>query len=162
MAGFGFLGLCLELAVDADVGILEEVAVGFESGSGLGVAFDDVEIMMEETEPPFEGFGGMGVLKGVGLALGFFDKFAVGHTGCGPFFREMEGIELEEAFVEAGMACDDTYLVLTAEFLFVQRAYIRVEAGTQVEVPHASIVASGWTFAAVIDARSRDVHKGRD
>ena len=27
---------------------------------------------------------------------------------------------------------------------------------------HASIVASGWTFAVVIDARSRDVHKGRD
>ncbi len=162
MAGFGFLGLSPELAVDADVGVLEEVAIGFESGSGLGVAFDDVEIMMEETEPPFEGFGGMGVLEGVGLALGFFDKFAVGDAGCGPFFREMEGIELEESFVETRVACDDTFLVLTAEFLLVQSAYIRVEAGTQVEVPHASIVASGWTFAAVIGARSRDVHKGRD
>ena len=64
--------------------------------------------------------------------------------------------------MEAGVACDDAFLVLTAEFLLVQSAYIRVEAGTQVEVPHASIVASGWTFAAVIDARSRDVHKGRD
>ena len=162
MAGFGFLGLRLELAVDADVGILEEVAIGFESGGGLGVAFDDVEIMKEETEPPFECFGGMGVLEGVGLALGFFDKFAVSHAGCGPFFREMEGIELEESFVETRVARDDAFLVLTAEFLLVQSAYIRVEAGTQVEVPHASIVASGWTFAAVIDARSRDVHKGRD
>ena len=84
--------LSLKLAIDADVGILEEVAVGFESGSGLCVAFDDVEIMMEETEPPFECFGGMSVLEGVGLALGFFDKFAVGHAGSGPFFREMEGI----------------------------------------------------------------------
>ena len=119
MAGFGFLGLSLELAVDADVGILEEIAVGFESGSGLCVAFDDVEIMMEETEPPFEGFRGVSVFEGVGLALGFFDKFAVGHAGYGPCFREMEGIELEEAFVEAGVASDDVFLVLTAEFLLI-------------------------------------------
>ena len=129
MTGFGFLCLRLELSVDADVGILIEIAVGFESGSGLGVAFDDVEIMMEETEPPFECFGGMSVFEGVGLALGFFDKFAVGHAGCGPFFREMEGIELEESFVETSVACDDTFLVLTSEFLLVQRAYERVEAG---------------------------------
>ena len=162
MAGFGFLCLGLELAVDTDVGILLEIGGGFESRSGFCVAFDDVEIMMEETESPFERFGGMSVFEGVGLALGFFDKFAVSHAGCGPFFWVMEGIELEEAFVETRVACDDVFLVLTPEFLLVQRAYIRVEAGTQVEVPHASIVASGWTFAAVIDARSRDVHKGRD
>ena len=84
--------LGLKLAVDADVGILIEIAIGFESGSGLGVAFDDVEVMMKETESPFECFGGMSVFEGVGLALGFFDKFAVGHTGCGPFFREIEGV----------------------------------------------------------------------
>ena len=137
------MGLSLKLAVDADGGVLIEIAVGFESGSGLGVAFDDVEIMKEEAEPPFECFGGVSVLEGVGLALGFFDKFAVSHTGCGPCLREMEGIELEEAFVETRVACDDAFLVLTAEFLLVQSAYIRVEAGTQVEVPHASIVASG-------------------
>ena len=129
MAGFGFLCLGLKLAVDADVGILIEVAIGFESRSGFCVAFDDVEVMMEETESPFECFGGMSVFEGVGLALGFFDKFAVGHAGCGPFFREMEGIELEEAFVETRVACDDTFLVLTSEFLLVQRAYERVEAG---------------------------------
>ena len=129
MAGFGFLGLRLELAVDADVGILEEVAIGFESGGGLGVAFDDVEIMMEEAESPFECFGGVSVLEGVGLALGFFDKFAVGHAGCGPFFREMEGIELEEAFVETRVTRDDAFLVLTSEFLLVQSTYVRVEAG---------------------------------
>ena len=121
--------LRLELAVDADVGILIEIAIGFESGSGLGVAFDDVEVMMEETEPPFECFGGMSVFESVGLALGFFDKFAVGHAGCGPFFREMEGIELEEAFMETRVARDDTFLVLTAEFLLVQSTYERVEAG---------------------------------
>lgn len=129
LAGFGFLCLSLKLAIDTDVGILIEIAVGFESRSGFGVAFDDVEVMMEETESPFECFGGMGVLEGVGLALGFFDEFAVGHAGCGPFFREMEGIELEEAFVETRVACDDTFLVLTSEFLLVQSAYIRVEAG---------------------------------
>ena len=129
MAGFGFLCLSLKFAVDADVGILIEIAVGFESGSGLGVAFDDVEIMMEEAESPFECFGGMSVLEGVGLALGFFDEFAVGHAGSGPFFREMEGIELEEAFVETRVARDDAFLVLTSEFLLVQRAYERVEAG---------------------------------
>jgi hypothetical protein len=103
------------------------------------------------------------VLEGVGLALGFFDKFAISHAGYGPCLRKMVGIELEESFMETRVACDDTFLVLTSEFLLIQSAYIRVEAGTQVEVPHASIVASGWTFAAVIvAASSRDVHKGRD
>ena len=150
--GFGFLCLGLELAVDADVGILIEIAVGFESRSGFCVAFDDVEVMMEETESPFECFGGMSVFEGVGLALGFFDKFAVGHAGSGPFFREMEGIELEEAFVETRVACDDTFLVLTSKFLLVQSAYVRVEAGIQVEVPHASGVR----------CTSREIHKGRD
>ena len=152
MAGFGFLCLSLKLAVDADVGILIEIAIGFESRSGFCVAFDDVKIMMEETESPFECFGGMSVFEGVGLALGFFDKFAVGHAGCGPFFREMEGIELEESFMEAGVACDDAFLVLTAEFLLIQRAYIRVEAGTQVEVPHAFSMR----------CTCREIHKGSD
>ncbi len=93
------------------------------------MAFDDVEVMMEETESPFECLGGMSVFEGVGLALGFFDKFAVGHAGCGPFFREMEGIELEEAFVETRVTRDDAFLVLTSEFLLVQSTYVRVEAG---------------------------------
>ena len=146
------MGLSLKLAVDADVGILIEIAVGFESGSGLCVAFDDVKIMMEETESPFEGFGGMGVFEGVGLALGFFDKFAVSDAGSGPFFREMEGIELEESFVKTRVACDDAFLVLTAEFLLVQSAYIRVEAGTQVEVPHAFSMR----------CTCREIHKGSD
>ena len=95
LQGLAGLGLSLELAVDTDVGILVETGIGFEARFGLCVAFNDVEIMMEDTESPFEGFGCMSVFESVGLSLGFFDKFAVSHAGCGPFFREMVGVEFE-------------------------------------------------------------------
>ena len=46
--------LFLELAVDGYVGILVETRVGFETLFGLGTAFEDPEIMAEETDPPFQ------------------------------------------------------------------------------------------------------------
>ena len=86
-SGFGFGGL--EGTVDGYVRILVETGVGFESGFGGSVAFYDIEIMVEETKFPFEGFGRRSVLQGVGLALGFFDEITVGYAGSRPCLREM-------------------------------------------------------------------------
>ena len=71
-----FLAFGLELAVDSDVGILVEARVGFEAGFRLGSAFENSEIMVEETDPPFEGFDRMIVLECMCLTLRFFDHFA--------------------------------------------------------------------------------------
>ena len=78
----GFVAGGLELAVDGNVGILIETGIGFEAGFRLGSAFDHGEIMVEEPNVPFEGFGRMSVLKSMGLALGLLDEFAVGYAGC--------------------------------------------------------------------------------
>ena len=89
---FGFAGFFLKLAVDSHVGILVETGVGFEAGFGLGTAFEDRIIMVQETRAPFECGKGVVMLECMSLALGFFDEFTVGYTGCGPVFREMVGV----------------------------------------------------------------------
>ena len=93
----GGLEFGLELAVDGHVGILIETGVGFEAGFGLGTAFEDRIIMVQETRAPLECSKGVVMLECMSLALGFFDEFAVGNTSCGPVFREMVGIEFEES-----------------------------------------------------------------
>ena len=84
-------------AIDGDVRELEETGVCFQARSGLLAASKDTEIVREETYSPFEAFVRKIVLKGMGLALGFFDEFAVRDTGFGPVFREVVGIEFVEA-----------------------------------------------------------------
>ena len=90
--GGGLVGCGLEFAVDSYVHILVETGIGLEAGFGGGMTFADIEVMVEETEFPFEGFGGIGVLEGVGLALGFFDEITVGYAGSRPCLREMVGV----------------------------------------------------------------------
>ena len=51
-----FLALGLQLAIDGDVCILIETGIGFETRFRLGSAFENPEIMVEETDPPFHGF----------------------------------------------------------------------------------------------------------
>lgn len=70
----------MEPAVDIYVGILVETGIGFEAWFGLGSAFADRIVMVEETELPFEGFDRVVMLQGVGPALGFLDEVAVSHT----------------------------------------------------------------------------------
>ena len=74
-----------------------ETGVAFKARSGLLAASKDTEIMGEEAYSPFETFVRKVVFKGMGLALGFFDEFAVRDTGFGPVFREVVGIEFVEA-----------------------------------------------------------------
>ena len=68
-------------AIDGDVRELEEAGVRFHARSGLLAASNDTEIMREKADSPFEAFVGKVVFKGMGLALGFFDEFAVRDTG---------------------------------------------------------------------------------
>ena len=90
----------MEGAVDADVGILVETGVTFEAGRGIFMAAEDVEIVLEKAETPFEAFERVVMFEGVGLALGLFDEFAVCDTCARPVRREMVGIELVEARTE--------------------------------------------------------------
>ena len=84
----------MEFAVDGDVGILVETGVAFEAGFGLGSAYANGEVMLEETEFPLESGRGGVVLEGMGQTLGSFDEFAIGYAGIRPVGREMVGVEL--------------------------------------------------------------------
>ena len=68
-------------AIDGYIRELEKTGVRFHARSGLLAASKDTEIMGEETYSPFEAFVGKVMLKGMGLALGFFDEFTVRYTG---------------------------------------------------------------------------------
>ena len=65
------------MAIDSDVGVLVETGIGLEARFGFLTAFEDAEIMVEEADTPLESIRRGIVLKRVGLALGFFDEFAV-------------------------------------------------------------------------------------
>ena len=83
--GSGFCGLLgggFEVAVDGDVDVLIETGIGLETGFRFGATFDYMEIMMEETESPFDAFRRVVVFEGVSEFLSCFDEFAVSHAGC--------------------------------------------------------------------------------
>ena len=71
-----------EVAVDGDVDVLIETGIGLETGFRFGTTFDYMEIMMEETESPFNAFRRVIVFEGVSEFLGGFDELAVSYTGC--------------------------------------------------------------------------------
>ena len=66
--------------VDGYIRELEEAGVRFHARSGFLAAFNHTEIMREKANSPFKAFVGKVVLEGMGLALGFFDEFAVRDT----------------------------------------------------------------------------------
>ena len=82
--GSGFCGLLgggFEVAVDGDVDVLIETGIGLETEFRFGTAFDYMEIMMEETESPFDAFRRVVVFESVSEFLGGFDEFAICHAG---------------------------------------------------------------------------------
>ena len=133
----GFVAGSLELAVDGDVGILVETGVGFEAGFGSSAAFDNGEIMIKEAESPFEGFAGMSVLQGMGLALGLLDEFTVRHAGCRPGLREMVGIELEKALCVRHPANNDVLFVTATCFDGIHRAPVGFVEGYRHKIAHS-------------------------
>ena len=108
--------LCgFEVAVDSYVGVLIETGVPLHARFGLGSAFENTEIMLEETDVPLDGSIGMVVLQSMGTALGFFDEFAVRHTSSRPGLGKMVGIELEDVST-AGVPTDNNVFFVTATF----------------------------------------------
>ena len=134
----GFVAGRLELAVDSNVGVLIETGIAFETGFGLGTAFDDREIMIKEAESPFEGFAGMSMLQSVGLALGLFDEFSISYAGCRPGLREMVGIELEKAVGLGHSADNDVLFVAATCFDGVHRAPVGFVEGYRHKIAHSS------------------------
>jgi len=114
----------LEFAVDSNVGILVKTGIGFEAGFGFGSAFDYREIMVKETDTPFERFRCIGMLKGMSHTLGKFDEFAISYAGCRPGLREMVGIELEESVGIGHSADNDVLLIAVSLFHAIHRAPI--------------------------------------
>ena len=141
--GFGGITGGLEGTVDGDVGILIEPGIAFEAGFGLLVRFEDVEIMGQETDPPFERFHGMVTFEGMCLALGFFDEFTVSDTGGRPVRGEMVGVEFEESGTVTGRANDDVFAVFVSFLDGVHGTPEAVDADTGTKIAHASGMRGG-------------------
>ena len=140
----GFLPGSLEFAVDGNVGVLVETGVTFHARFGLGAAFDDLEIMVEETYSPFDGCEGVVMLEGVCLTLGFFDEFAVGYAGRRPCLGEMVGVELiEVAAPTRDTADNDVFLVMTAFFVRIHDAVVHLDGIDELKVTYSASVGSG-------------------
>ena len=141
---FRFSEGSLQLAVDGDVGILVETGVALESGFGCSTAFDNGEVMLEETDTPFDANRGIVMFEGMCLALGDFDQFAVGYAGFGPMRREMVGIELEETVSHMGItADDDMFTAFATEFEIVHGAPEEFDGSNGSEIAHTSGGRSG-------------------
>ena len=113
---YGFLGGRFEVAIDGDVDVLIETGIGFETGFRFGTTFDDVEIMVKETESPFDAFRRVVVFEGVSEFLGGFDEFAVSYAGSRPGLGEMVCIELVKT-AETRYTSDDDVLAVFVTLL---------------------------------------------
>ena len=128
-SGFcGFVNGGFEVTVDGDVNVLIETGIRLETGFGLGTTFDYMEIMMEETESPFDAFRGIVVFEGVSEFLGGFDEFAVSYAGCRPRLGEMVGIELVQAAKTRHTADDDVLAVFLAFLVGVHHSAVVIDA----------------------------------
>ena len=132
-----FLG-GLELAVDGYVGILVEAGIRLHTGFGLFAAFEDFEIVVQEAEMPLKAGTGCVVFEGVGLALGFFDQFAVGYAGCRPSLGEMVGVELEDFVLARVAAYDDVFATFIAVFEVVHGTAEVFDAHGGLEVAYST------------------------
>ena len=141
--GFGGITGGLKGTVDGDVGILIESGIRFEARFGLFVRFEDIEVMVQETDTPFEGFHGMVTFEGMCPALGFFDEFTVRYTGSGPVGGKMVSIEFEEARTVTGRADDDVFAVFVPFLDVVHGSPDALDTDTGTKIAHASGVRSG-------------------
>ena len=133
----GFVASGLELAIDGNVGVLVETGIAFHAGFGSSAAFDNGEIMVKEADSPFEGFGCMGMLQGMGLALGLLDEFTICYAGCRPGLREMVGIELEKALGIRHSADNDVLFVTATFFDGVHRAPVVFITDNRHKIAHS-------------------------
>ena len=120
-----------------------EPGIGFEARFGLFVGFEDIEVMVQETDTPFEGFHGMVSFEGVRLSLGFFDEFTVCHTGSGPVGGKMVGIELVKTVMFRATADNDVFAVMAAFFVGVHHTEIGIYAFHEGQIAHSTGSWSG-------------------
>ena len=84
------------------------------------------------------------MFKGMGLALGKLDEFAVRYAGLGPMRREMVSIELEEAVPKMRITTDDDmFAAFATEFEIVHRSPEKINKVIGSEVAHTSGGRSG-------------------
>ena len=141
-----FLGLAggLEFAVNGNVGILVETGIAFETGFGLGAAYANGEVVLEETEFPFESGTGGVVFEGMSYTLGGFDEFAIRYASGRPCLGEMVSVELEETVSEVRhTADDDMFAAFAAYFEIVHRSPEEIDIGNGSEIAHSTRRASG-------------------
>ena len=128
-SGFcGLLGGGFEVAVDGDVDVLIEAGIRLETGFRFGATFDDVEIMMEETESPFDAFRRVVVFEGVSEFLGGFDELAISYAGCRPSLGKMIGIELVQATKTRDTADDDVLAVFLTLLVGIHHSAVVIDA----------------------------------
>ena len=128
LEGGGLLGGGFEVAVDGDVDVLIETGIGFETGFRFGATFNDMEIMMEETESPFDAFRGVVVFEGMSEFLGGFDEFAVSYAGCRPRLGKMVGVELVQATKTRHTADDNVLAVFLTLLVGVHHSAVVIDA----------------------------------
>ena len=133
-----------EFAIDGYVGILVEAGVAFHARFGLGAAFEDRVIMVEETCAPLEGCEGVIMLKCVRSALCLFDEVTVRHTGSRPSLWEPVSVELENMpSATRDTADDDVFLIMES---FIDSVHGTIEHSVELNrhnVTHSASVGGG-------------------
>ena len=128
LSGCSILGGRFEVAENGDVNVLVETGIRLETGFGFGTTFYYMEIMMEETDSPFNAVSGVVVFDGMSELLCGFDEFAVSYAGCRPSLGEMVGVELVQAAKTRDTADDDVLAVFLAYFVGVHHAAVVIDA----------------------------------
>ena len=139
----GTLGDFLEMTIDANVCILIEAGIGFKTRFWFFSAFENTEVMDQETELPFVSFGRVVMFEGMRLTLGKFDEFTVRYAGSRPMRRKMIGVEFVQAYAKARGAYDDAFTALPAYFDGIHRAREGSNAGSETKIAHAFGVRRG-------------------
>lgn len=124
----GLLGGRFEVAENGDVNVLVETGIRLETGFGFGTTFDYMEIMMEETDSPFNAVSGVVVFDGMSELLCGFDEFAVSYAGSRPGLWEMVCIELVKTAKTRYTSDDDVLVVFFAFLVGIHDAAVVIDA----------------------------------
>ena len=128
LLGCSILGGRFEVAENGDVNVLVETGIRLETGFGFGTTFYYMEIMMEETDSPFNAVSGVVVFDGMSELLCGFDELAVSYAGSRPGLGEMVCIELVKTAETRYTADDDVLAVFFAFLVGIHDAAVVIDA----------------------------------
>ena len=141
---FGLLLGGFEFAIDGYVGVLVEAGIGFHARFGLGAAFEDRIIMVEETDTPVESGERVVMFECVRPALRLFDEIAVLYTSSRPSLGKTVGVELEDVpSATRDTADDDVFLIMES---FIDSVHGTIEHSVELNrhnVKHSASVGGG-------------------